>query len=402
MKKKNVFNKICAICILSFFVALATAQNTDQNSTDLQTDQVATFQKAFLRGNFKDKISVINSLPQDSDQYHSLIRLACEYIITCGPYFSSDTEFEDLVVAVVKRCNPLQKEDFELLESMYMNVIDQNSKIPILIALTKVSPQPIEVTEKLADYIETVVIAGNNYEGEQLEQTLTIAAESKNETFFPILFKCYSNTSSDIIKKIAKKGIDNLAPDYKKDVLKIIENNSIKDIQLILNLIITNDTNSDFFKAEIAENAFKAAINKVDSISETTPELIALQLTTLDKLVLFSWTRASSLVDKFYKIAIEEYNNKLLTNEQFIQVILGYAKLAPTKASITLTSYLGEMNTQFEENGTYSEPIMIAVTQTLGDLGNHIAFDNLLYTTYLDYSEDVLTAARDALVKLKW
>ena len=48
------------------------------------------------------------------------------------------------------------------------------------------------------------------------------------------------------------------------------------------------------------------------------------------------------------------------------------------------------------------EEVLLAVIESLGALGDKAAFDNLLYVTYLPYSETITTAARTALAGLKW
>jgi hypothetical protein len=45
---------------------------------------------------------------------------------------------------------------------------------------------------------------------------------------------------------------------------------------------------------------------------------------------------------------------------------------------------------------------VFAVLQNLGALADKVAFDDLMYTQYLNYSTGVKKAARAALDKLKW
>ena len=45
---------------------------------------------------------------------------------------------------------------------------------------------------------------------------------------------------------------------------------------------------------------------------------------------------------------------------------------------------------------------MLSLINSLGEMGDKAAFDSLLYATYLDYPEEVIAAAKNALAKLKW
>jgi len=350
MKNNQKVYKLLDLALLFFLMIHIQAQDT-----------LVTSRKSFLSGNFSDKLIVINSIPTDSEEYHPLIEDAANFILDCSPFFTNETDFNNLSVAVIKHLNPLNKKDLELLENMYAQLKDSTTKLMILTTLASIEPQPDTITNQILEYLKTIVNSDSNYVGQELEQALSIAANSKKTIFFPILLECYANSSSNSVKNIAKNGIDALAPEYKDEVIKILENNSGHDKLTALQLVLENEQNSDFFKAEIAENALKNAILITGNVADTAPVII-----------------------------------------DFILSITAFANLNPTKASSYLTNYLGDCNTRFEANKTYSESIVLTVIQTLGKLRNHIAFDNLLYTTYLEYPEVILSAARDALVKLKW
>jgi hypothetical protein len=72
------------------------------------------------------------------------------------------------------------------------------------------------------------------------------------------------------------------------------------------------------------------------------------------------------------------------------------------EAAQTLALQLGLFNSQMERTGEFDADILISVINALGELGDKIAFDYLLYIGYLSYPEAVQSAARDALNRLKW
>ena len=67
-----------------------------------------------------------------------------------------------------------------------------------------------------------------------------------------------------------------------------------------------------------------------------------------------------------------------------------------------LTQYLVLINSYTEKGKGYDEQVVLAVIACLGQLGDKVAFDDLMYTQYLNYSAAVKKAARAALDKLKW
>ena len=70
------------------------------------------------------------------------------------------------------------------------------------------------------------------------------------------------------------------------------------------------------------------------------------------------------------------------------------------EAAVRLTLYLELINSYVDNGQAYDEQVVIAVIKNLELLGDLVAFDYLLYTGYLNYSERVKQAAREALKNL--
>ncbi|HZK19513.1 MAG TPA: hypothetical protein VFC68_02175 [Treponemataceae bacterium] len=393
LKMKEQCNTLFFLCVLFFFTPSASPQNNES---------LNSARKSFLRGNFSDKLHVINSIPEDSKEQESLITDAARFVLAADPFFIDDEEFLTLASAIIRRCNPEKKEDVAILETMYAETKTPELKLTILTTLTKNKPLSEAITQQILEYLNTIVFTNKTYTAKHLENTLKIAKKANNPVFFPVFFETYSKSEDSTIKNLAKEGIDSLAPEYKEEVVTVLKNNPVREKLLVLDCVLQNDKNSDGFKAEIAEYALRNAILQTGNVADTTPAIVDLQLTAVKTLQTLSWTRSASTVENFFDIATKEFEHNIMNEEQFIISLSAFADLVPTNASIVLTNYLGTCNSQLEANGTFSKPVVLAVIQTLGNLGNRVAFDNLLYATYLEYPETILSAARDALVKLKW
>ena len=57
---------------------------------------------------------------------------------------------------------------------------------------------------------------------------------------------------------------------------------------------------------------------------------------------------------------------------------------------------------QTEKTGEYDEETVLALINSLGELADKAAFDNLLYIGFLNYPDKIQAAAREALNRLKW
>ena len=163
-----------------------------------------------------------------------------------------------------------------------------------------------------------------------------------------------------------------------------------------------NSSISSTLKSEIAENLLSNSMIIIRDSSKITKELSLFQLNNCHVLYQNSWTRSSPLMISYFDVAKSEYKAGLLTSEEFEKVILYLEKTASKESVKVLSSYLEELNKETENGSLPAVNIVSAVIQALGNLGDKSAFDCLLFTTYLNYPEDIVAQARRALSSLKW
>jgi len=69
---------------------------------------------------------------------------------------------------------------------------------------------------------------------------------------------------------------------------------------------------------------------------------------------------------------------------------------------VRLTQYLARINAGTEKGKGYDEQVTGTVIENLGRLADKVAFDELMFTQYLDYSNAIKAAARAAIARLRW
>ena len=106
----------------------------------------------------------------------------------------------------------------------------------------------------------------------------------------------------------------------------------------------------------------------------------------------------------FFDAAKQEYESNALDEAGFAAVITGMTDVAPIESAASLSAYLQKMNREMENTKREStEPVVLAIINALGTIGDKSAFDPLLAViNNYNYSETVVAAARAALAKLKW
>jgi len=190
-----------------------------------------------------------------------------------------------------------------------------------------------------------------------------------------------------------------LANNNEKAILNIYASAPIDKKLKILQMTSKSSTISKNIKGDVAQNALAETI----TIAGTpTAEQLSLQRLSLQTLADANWTRAATLVTSYFPVAKNEYENGLLSVDQFAQVITCTGVVASSETDQILSLYLDSLNKSMEKNMIPETKIVLAVINALGGLGDKTAFDYLLYVTYLEYPEEVISAARNALAKLKW
>ncbi len=354
--------------------------------------------KQFIKGNISDKTTAVREASGQDGIWLSL--KAIEFVLENNSIVGTDRDMDGLAVASVLS-----------LPNDYIYGLSENDR-------AKVMNQFIELFEKfnrsntvqiavqskvlsLKDHINTVPFTDvlNNFmqgssvlssDSSLLKSVINSLGFIGNNVSFSILYndlndKRYAAWYSDIELAITK-----LIPISMNEVLQIVHSKDPANIQRIFNLVKQADNVSSNNLCEIAENILNEA------------PIAELQFEALSILNSHKWTRASASVLSFFSVSQKNFQNSLITEEQFAGLINSLVNISPLDAVTPLIKYLGELNLQLEYNNTVSQTIVLAVINSLGAIGDKSAFDSLLSVTYLNYPEPVLSAARQALAGLRW
>lgn len=140
----------------------------------------------------------------------------------------------------------------------------------------------------------------------------------------------------------------------------------------------------------------------MENQQDFSEESVRLQMSLVEFIADEKWSHATELVARNFALSKKEYDGGFISDDDFIKTIRFTAVLKSSKISSALSDCLAGFNGAVGSDARPSEQVVLALIKSLGDLGDKTAFDNLLYVTYLDYSEDVVNAARVALASLKW
>ncbi|MBR1638722.1 MAG: HEAT repeat domain-containing protein [Treponema sp.] len=387
--------------ILFIFFALSLSFMYSQNLTKTIK---------FLKGNIADKTAAVRE--SNGAEAVFLANRAIDFCIENKEILGNDRELEGLAVAAVLSLSPeyaksCPEDDKLLLENQFLQLFtrfNSSSTVQIAVLTKSVALKDFIPTDKLTSKLNEYLTSANvNTEDATLFRAVFNSLESlgNNESFL-ILYGLLNNQNYRKYHAQIENTLTALVPKAMNEILSLIQNSSTAQVAKIFSIIKKNTSISKNNLCEIAQNVLSQSIISLEGTAGASPEQIGLQLDTLGILSENRWTRASATCLSYFKIAKRLYNSGDMNELQFKTVILALADTSPIDSVPLLTAYLEDLNSLTEKGNVVSSDVILAVIKALGAIGDKSAFDSLLAVTYLNYSEQVLSAARGALSGLRW
>ncbi|MCR5612811.1 hypothetical protein [Treponema sp.] len=389
--KKNIsyFLITCVLCSIAF------SQN-EKNNPEIK----------FIKGNISDKISSV----KDADKEYSskLSVKAVDFVLENMDILKDDRDLAGLAITAVfafpeSEFNADKQLTVNKFGSIFYGFADKNVRISVLdkmISLSKNSAEP-EIIAFVNTYLRGASEEKNDATDVEKKAIQAIAEIGNNESF-TILYNCYQTKVWPQFEKDIKTAIISLSDKSTEEIMTIIKDADFAQMKQISELFIENSQISATLKSEIAENLLTNCMIKVRDSSKISKEMSLFQLSCAKILYENKWTRSSALMTSYFEVAKSEFNAGFLTEKEFSDAIL-YVEYTASKDSVKIfTKYLGELNKEIENGNLPAVNVVSALIKALGALGDKSAFDCLLYTTYLNYPEEIVAQARSALSSLKW
>ena len=356
------------------------------------------YKKQFIKGNITDKTAAVREAFGQEGIW--LSNKAIEFVLENNDIIGTDRDMDGLAVAAVLSLPNdyiagLSETEKNQIMDKFISLFDKFSRSntvqiavqsKVLTLKDNINTEPF--TDVLNKFLQGPQVLSSD--SSLLKSVINSLGFIGNNISFSILYndlndKRYSAYYSEIEQTIIK-----LIPVSMNEVLQIVRSKDSANTQRIFNLVKQASNISTNNLCEIAENVLIEA------------PLVSLQFEALSILNAHKWTRASGSVLSFFAASQKNFQNGLITEEQFVELINSLVNLSPLDAVTPLIKYLGELNSQLEYNNTVSQNVVLAVINSLGAIGDKSAFDALLSVTYLNYPEPVLSAARQALAGLRW
>lgn len=190
--------------------------------------------------------------------------------------------------------------------------------------------------------------------------------------------------------------------DYKKFLIDVVKRNPPAEKAVAFRTGMDNPAFSASERGELAEAALDISLSLFPTRPDEQSAVSELRYSAVRELAALRWTRATTLVVKnFYRVQTDFGKDEGL-KDRFVEAIVCLGAMASSEAAQALSLQLGLINADMERTRTFDQDILLAAIASLGDLGDKVAFDYLLYIGYLSYPDIIKNAAREALNRLKW
>jgi hypothetical protein len=389
--KRIVFVLVFIFCVFSIFAV-------DQ-------DELLNLRKDFISAGIDVKAVILRSLSQSDDK--SLIPIyqdAVEYVKTSYAILQNDDRLLNIgIIAVTKLGELNELKASASIRYLFSTVENEDFQIACLKSLSKL----VQKDSAFTDYLNSLYDSGLSdlLSGKASNvNLLRVYAEAlgnfADPSSFDVLIKTLFYPVNDGLKDTVKTALNNISFNYFDEILaKTMQ----KNIQYIWTLYLLAKENKRIEGPElgrISELVIDYGLKNLKGADlESSENLIEETLPVLSAL---KWSKASSQVNKFFYYAQGLRKTSSRGDELLIKIIDCMGNLGTIECSQNLSIFLGVLNSETEKTKQYSEPLVLSVITALRKLGDKTAFDYLLYVEYLNYSETVKQASRNAIEELKW
>ena len=388
-------------------------------SIPAQESILTSYERNFIRASLSEKSRVLTdaALDERSNEFiYYLYDMALDFALANGEFFSNDSDMIALVAAAargaagVRSAAPAGSETSVIysgfankLWALFQIFTDSYSRVEILDALAVLGKGNRELIGNLNTFLfrENTFFRRPDAQADNRDYPVIRASVSTlgilgDNSSFPVLFSVMTAGYSQVIIQESLKAMESIQGNYKDYLIEIIRKNPFPEKAAAFRIGAYNEKFSPSDRGEIAHTALEV------SLENSGPAELSLRYEAITVLTRLKWSPAAPMaVRNFYK-AQTDFSGGIAPKDRFVEAIACLGVMSSSEAAKVLALQLGFYNSQTERTGVHDETIILALINSLGELADKAAFDNLLYIGYLNYPDKIKSAAIEALNRLRW
>ena len=375
--------------------------------TRLAADEsiLASYHRNFIRASLAGKTGILLDAATDEragEFIGELYEIALQYALSMGQLLRDDPEMVSMVAVAARGAGIAGNTDsIESLWELFGIFLDSHTRVEILGALGSLGRENRQVVAKLNQFLDeknSAVRAGLTIDTAfpVLQACIAALGLLEDESSFPFLFAAMTAGHPQGIIQETLRAIDSIQGNHTAFLIDVIRNNPFPEKAVAFRLGAYNERLAMAERAEITRTALEVSLDADDPVANS------LRYDAVTFLTRYRWSPAAPLaLRNFYRVQTN-YLDGTAPRARLLEAIASLGVMDSTEAAQSLTLQLGLINSRTERTGEFEEDIVLAIINALGELGDRVAFDHLLYISFLNYPDRVQASAREALNRLRW
>jgi hypothetical protein len=390
--------------LVALLLAVFIVQSGAQDSQVL----LSTFQRNFERAEqLEIKLKILkDSIKAGPYGMGPLYLDTVNYVVDHSDMLLKDTLVKQIALLAVEQIGVTGYTKAKgSLWQLFKVVEDTALRVAVLNALGIVGQGDETVVRSIVEWLNsqnTLRLTEKRPDPQVVKQAVLTLGELKSNRAFAVLFTVRELQYSDAISKLAEEALLSLEGDLKENLIRVVREGSLSEKLSSLKMALATDRIDNTQRAEVAEIALE--VGMYTTTGDTNEQRITRDIRGISMRLLSEakWSKATSLAIEHFGMALVEYDRGVVSKSYLLDAIHGLGNMGTHEAAERLALYLELLNSYTEHGRAYDEQIVLSVLENLHKLGDKIAFANLSYTQYLNYSDKVKKAAQNAIDDLKW
>jgi hypothetical protein len=367
-----------------------------------------TYRRNFTIASLDVKIQILQDAAsgKNAADMGPLYEQALEFVTDNGSLMASDTRFNQLAAISAEQIGTVKyAAGKESLLRLFQVDSDTQTLQKAVIALGQVGAGDAVIIATLNHYVDTqntTFSGGGQVDLIVFSACLQALGNLGDPSSFPYLFSAMNLNYSDRITATAKDALFSIKGDLQALLTDVIKSRPLGEKSLALQMALATDKLTSDQKAQVAQIALDISLHTSAADTNQRNGYRDMRFVAAGALGDRKWAPAAPLLIENLDSTIGENDKGIVDTNHLLDAINELGTTGTHDAAMRLTQFLVLINSYTEKGKAYDERVVTAIVNSLGSLADKVAFDDLMYTRYLNYPTGVKEAAREALDKLKW
>jgi hypothetical protein len=375
---------------------------------------LVSYQRNFVRAGLSGKAGVLRDAAVDDrspEFIGSLYEFALRFVLDNAELLKDDPDMIALAgIAARGAGEAVYMPSAETLWQVFNLYRDSHSRVEIFRALAVLGKGNAGMVENLNQYLidQTAYYrSGMVPDYPTLGACVAALAAIGNDSSYPALFSAFLAAFPGSLGDEIGEAMGLIEGDYLHFLSELIRRNGPAEKLAAFRFGAGNPGFSPAQRGGLAETALEVSLdlfpgNSGEGSDAGWAAASSLRYEAVEVLTALKWTRASLLaIRHFYRVQTD-LGNGAAPRERLLEAVNCLGAMGNSESAQVLALQLGYINSQTERGGLFDEDLVLALIRALGEIGDKVAFDYLLYIGYVNYPERIQAAARESLNRLKW